>query len=59
MQLLLVADRLENLTKKILFSPLRQIINLRSKSKIASLTKNTDNLKIEIGSGAKKGENDG
>lgn len=57
MQLLLLTDRLENLTKRILFGPLRQIINLRSKAKIGSLTKKSDQLKIEIGSGAKKGDN--
>jgi predicted SAM-dependent methyltransferase len=57
MKLSLLVDKLEKLSSKVLFTPLKQIINFRTKSRIENLIKNTDCKKIEIGAGPKKGVN--
>ena len=57
MKLSLLVDLLEKVSSKVLFTPLRQSINFLTKVKIANLIKNTDNIKIEIGAGRKKGSN--
>lgn len=55
MRLLLLVSLVEKVSSKVLFTPLRQIINFLTKVKIANLIKNTDSIKIEIGAGHKKG----